>query len=74
MAPAIIEDAECSPARVDFSSLRAQPSLFDQMPEEDWCIMDDVSFEMESVRHKSAVTRLENPDKNVLSSKENIPL
>ncbi|KAG1901392.1 P-loop containing nucleoside triphosphate hydrolase protein [Suillus fuscotomentosus] len=74
VAPAIIEDAECSPARVDFSSLRAQPSLLDQMPEEDWCIMDDVSFEMESVRHKSAVTRSENPDKNVLSSKENIPL
>jgi centromeric protein E len=74
VAPAIIEDAECSPVRVDFSSMKAQPSLLDQMPEEEWCIMDDVSFEMESVRHKSGVTRSEGSDKNVLWSKENIPL
>ncbi|KAG2749244.1 kinesin-domain-containing protein [Suillus brevipes Sb2] len=74
MAPAIFEDVECSPVRVDFSSLKAQPSLLDQMPEEEWCIMDDVSFEMESVRHKSGATRPESIDKNVLWSKENIPV
>ncbi|KAG2066908.1 kinesin-domain-containing protein [Suillus decipiens] len=74
VVPAIIEHAECSPARVDFSSMKAQPSLLDQMPEEEWCIMDDVSFEMESVKHKSGVTKSESPDKNVLGSKENIPL
>ncbi|KIK37238.1 hypothetical protein CY34DRAFT_810523 [Suillus luteus UH-Slu-Lm8-n1] len=74
VAHAIIEDVECSPVRVDLSNLKAQPSLLDQMPEEEWCIMDDVSFEMESVRHKSGVTRPENTDKNVLWSKENIPL
>lgn len=74
VAHAIIEDVECSPVRVDLSNLKAQPSLLDQMPEEEWCIMDDVSFEMESVRHKSGATRLESADKNVLWSKENIPL
>lgn len=74
VAPAIIEDVECSPVRVDFSSLKAQPSLLDQMPEEEWCIMDDISFEMESVRHKSGATRPESTDKNVLWSKENIPV
>ncbi|KAG2125626.1 P-loop containing nucleoside triphosphate hydrolase protein [Suillus cothurnatus] len=74
VVPAIIEDAECSPVRVDFSSMKAQPSLLDQMPDDEWCIMDDVSFEMESVKHKSGMTRSEGPDKNVLWSKENIPL
>ncbi|KAG1732442.1 P-loop containing nucleoside triphosphate hydrolase protein [Suillus paluster] len=74
MAPAIIEDAECSPVRVDFSNMKAQPSLLDQMPEEEWCFMDDMSFEMESVRHKSGLKRSESPDKAILSSKENIPL
>lgn len=68
LAPKITEDAEYSPARVDFASLRAQPSLLDQMPEEEWSLMDDVSFEMESVRHRPG------SDKSALSSKENIPL
>lgn len=70
-ATTIIEDAESSPAlaRVDFGSLKAQPSLLDQkMPDDDWSLMDDVSFEMESVRHRSAVKRSESS-----SSKENIP-
>jgi centromeric protein E len=38
------------------------------MPEEEWSLMDDVSFEMESVRHRPG------SDKSALSSKENIPL
>ncbi|OJA19520.1 hypothetical protein AZE42_03209 [Rhizopogon vesiculosus] len=74
LASVIIEDAENSPARVDLSSMKAQPSLLDQMPEEEWSIMDDVSFEMESVKLKSVVKRSENPDKSALSSKENVPL
>jgi centromeric protein E len=73
--PSIVEDAECSPARVDFASMKAQPSLLDQvMPEEEWSLMDDMSFEMESARHKPGVKRPESPDKIALSSKENIPL
>ena len=74
VAPAIIEDVECSPVRVDFGSMKAQPSLLDPMPEDEWCLMDDVSFEMESVRHRSGVKRSESSEKGVLWSKENIPL
>jgi len=74
LASTIIEDAENSPARIDFASLKTQPSLLDQMPEEEWSLMDDVSFEMESVRHRPEMKKSESSDKSALSSKENIPL
>lgn len=46
----IAEEAEGSPLRV----LLDGPSLLEQMPEEEWSVVEDVSFEMEVVRGKGA--------------------
>ncbi|KAH7909035.1 P-loop containing nucleoside triphosphate hydrolase protein [Hygrophoropsis aurantiaca] len=81
-APAIVEDLEGteSPMRLDMlASSKGQPSLLEQMPEEEWSmLMDDVSFEvpMDGPVGKSRgfVKRAESPVKEVLRMKENIPL
>lgn len=64
--------AEESPMRID---VKNQPSLLDQTPEEDWSLMEDVSFEMEVgngklVNGKRAGSSL----KEVLGRKENMPV
>lgn len=67
----VAEETE-SPIRID---LKNQPSLLDQMPEEEWSLMEDVSFEMEVGKGKLVnVKRAESPLKEVLGRKENIPV
>lgn len=64
---------EESPMRMD---IKNQPSLLEQVPEEEWSMMEEVSFETEtSAKPKTAGSkRVEGPLKGVLGSKENIPL
>ncbi|KAF9240174.1 P-loop containing nucleoside triphosphate hydrolase protein [Melanogaster broomeanus] len=72
----VVEETE-SPVRIDPKN---QPSLLEQMPEEGWSLMDDVSFEMEIGKAKvggpGGITtkRAASPLKEVLASKENIPV
>ncbi|KIK97936.1 hypothetical protein PAXRUDRAFT_824436 [Paxillus rubicundulus Ve08.2h10] len=69
----VIEETE-SPMRID---LKNQPSLLAQTPEEEWSLMDDVSFDIEVGKAKvgGVVTkRAESPLKEVLARKENIPV
>jgi len=57
------------------TKLRAQPSLLEQMPEEDWSVVDE-SFEIEVEkrgRGKLGVTTGKIP-KEVLAEKENLPV
>ena len=62
---------EESPIRID---IKNQPSLLEQTPEEDWSMMEDLSFEVETGKLRSAGNkRAESPLKDVLG-KENIPL
>ena len=68
----VAEETE-SPMRID---LKNQPSLLDQTPEEEWSLMEDVSFEME-VNGKGKVVngkRAESVLKEILGRKENIPV
>ena len=64
----VAEETE-SPMRVD---LKNQPSLLDQTPEEEWSLMEDISFEMEIGKGKNG-RRTENPLKEIFGRKENIP-
>ncbi|KAF9222920.1 kinesin-domain-containing protein [Gyrodon lividus] len=72
----VAEETE-SPMRID---LKNQPSLLEQTPEEEWSLMDDVSFEIEVGKGKDIgagrviTKRAESPLKEVLASKENIPV
>ena len=68
----VAEETE-SPMRID---LKNQPSLLDQTPEEEWSLMEDVSFEMEIGRGRLVNgRRAETPLKEVLNGrKENIPV
>lgn len=64
--------AEESPMRID---LKNQPSLLDQTPEEEWSMMEDVSFEVEIGKGKLVSgRRAESQLKEVLGRKENIPV
>ncbi|KAG6332456.1 hypothetical protein ID866_6634 [Astraeus odoratus] len=64
--------AEESPMRMD---VKNQPSLLEQTPEDEWSLMEDASFEMEAAKVKSAgAKRAQSPLKDILGSKENIPL
>ena len=71
-----IED--CSPVRM---SLGTQPSLLEQMPEEEWVTMDDLSFELDYVvsgagerTRSGAMKKVGNVLKEVLGGKENLPV
>lgn len=67
----VAEETE-SPIRLD---LRNQPSLLDQTPEEEWSMMEDVSFEIEVGKGKPVNgKRAESTLKDVLGRKENIPV
>ena len=71
-----IED--CSPVRMPLAS---QPSLLEQMPEEEWVTMDDLSFELDRVMsgagervRSGPMKKMGNALKEVLSGKENLPV
>jgi len=69
----VVEETE-SPIRIE---LKNQPSLLEQTPEDEWSLMDDVSFEIEVGKTKvgGVITkRAESPLKEVFASKENIPV
>jgi centromeric protein E len=67
----VTEETE-SPMRIN---LKNQPSLLDQTPEEEWSLMEDVSFEMEIGKGKLVNgRRAESSLKEVLGRKENIPV
>lgn len=69
----VAEETE-SPMRMRID-LKSQPSLLDQTPEEEWSLMEDVSFEMEMGKGKPGNgRRTENPLKGLLGRKENIPV
>jgi hypothetical protein len=61
--------------------LASQPSLLEQMPEEEWVTMDDLSFDLDCVisgageRGRSGpMKKMGNALKEVLSGKENLPV
>ncbi|KAN0074584.1 P-loop containing nucleoside triphosphate hydrolase protein [Tylopilus felleus] len=67
----VAEETE-SPMRID---LKSQPSLLDQTPEEEWSLMEDVSFEMDTIgkgKHANG-RRVESSLKGIFARKENIP-
>ncbi|KAI9568450.1 P-loop containing nucleoside triphosphate hydrolase protein [Boletus coccyginus] len=68
----VAEETE-SPMRID---LKNQPSLLDQTPEEEWSLMEDVSFEMEVSGKGKLVSgkRAESVLKDILGRKENVPV
>lgn len=67
----VAEEVE-SPMRVD---LKNQPSLLEQTPEEEWSMMEDVSFEMDVGKGKLVSgKRVESPLKEIFGKKENIPV
>ncbi|KAG9308915.1 P-loop containing nucleoside triphosphate hydrolase protein [Chiua virens] len=67
----VAEEME-SPMRLD---LKNQPSLLDQTPEEEWSLMEDVSFEMDVGKGRlTNGKRAESQLKEVLGRKENIPV
>lgn len=67
----VAEETE-SPMRID---VKNQPSLLDQTPEDEWSLMEDVSFEMEVGKGRLVnVKRADSPLKEVLGRKENIPV
>lgn len=66
----VAEETE-SPMRIDVKL--NQPSLLDQTPEEDWSLMDDISFEMEVGKGKLANGKRGGSSlKEILGRKENI--
>lgn len=68
----VVAEETDSPIRID---LKNQPSLLDQMPEEEWSLMEDISFEMEIWKGKPVNgRRAESSLKEVLGRKENIPM
>ncbi|EGO19218.1 hypothetical protein SERLADRAFT_453721 [Serpula lacrymans var. lacrymans S7.9] len=79
---AIAEEDEYSPVRIDLlSRAKAQPSLLEQMPEDEWSVIEDMSFEMTDVvkpKPSKAIgfigRRAGSPVKEMLGQKENIPL
>lgn len=66
----VAEETE-SPMRID---VKSQPSLLDQTPEEDWSLMEDISFEIEVGKGKLANGKRAESVLKVLGRKENIPV
>ncbi|KAF8125154.1 P-loop containing nucleoside triphosphate hydrolase protein [Boletus edulis] len=67
----VAEETE-SPMRIN---LKNQQSLLDQTPEEEWSLMEDVSFEMEMGKGKpSSGRKAANLLKGVVGRKENMPV
>jgi len=57
-----------SPVKIEMSRVRGHPSLLEQMPEEEWSMVEDMSFDEKDFK---AGSKLRNKD--VLGGKENVP-
>lgn len=57
-----------SPVKIELNGLRAHPSLLEQMPEEEWSMVEDLSFE-----EKDSTLGQTSRTKGILGGKENIP-
>lgn len=62
---------EDSPTKIELSTVRAQPSLLEQMPEDEWSIVEDMSFDDRDF--KAAPGGKFKPTRDVLGGKENMP-
>jgi len=66
------ENGHSSPVRLE---LKAQPSLLEQMPEEEWSVVGDVSFEIDvEKRGKGKLGVMGKSQKEVFAEKENLPV
>lgn len=59
-----------SPQRTRKDDAQKLPSLLDQVPEEDWSILGDLSFELEAAKGKAVFPPL--PKREVFGAKENM--
>jgi len=60
--------ADDSPVKIEISRVRGQPNLLEQMPEEEWSMVDDMSFDEKDFRAGSKLRT-----KEILGGKENMP-
>lgn len=58
-----------SPVKIEVHRIKGQPSLLEQMPEEEWSMVEDLSFE-----EKDFKAGLKSKTKGILGQKENVPV
>ena len=58
-----------SPVKIEMSRVKGHPSLLDQMPEDEWSMVEDKSFD-----EKDFKAGMKLRPKNVLGQKENMPV
>ena len=62
-------EAADSPVKIEMSRVRGQPNLLEQMPEEEWSMVEDMSFDEKDFK---AGSKLRAKDV-LLGGKENLP-
>jgi centromeric protein E len=57
-----------SPVKIEMSRVRGQPNLLEQMPEDEWSMVEDMSFDEKDFKAGSKLRT-----KDTLGGKENMP-
>jgi centromeric protein E len=68
------ENGDSSPVRLELGAIKAQPSLLEQMPEEEWSVVEDMSFELEVEKRSKGKSGLTGKSQKVFAEKENLPV